>query len=105
MIRALPIGGLIFVPARVAGFAGAQAVRARRQLDPADLLPASAPTRALVAQVFLDELVLALMKRPDRLPTEAEIERVVAELQTTLALHRAQGWDATPEATTWPRAR
>ena len=94
--RSLPIGGLMFVPARVAGFAAAQAVRARRQLDPDDLLPAGAPTSALIAQVLLDEMVLALMKRPDRLPSTAEIDRVVGELETTLALHRDRGWDADP---------
>ena len=96
VVRALPIGGLIAVPVRVAGFAGAQAVRARRRLDPEDLLPAAAPTRALIAQVLLDEMVLALMKRPDRLPGAAEISRVIAELETTLALHRDRGWDDDP---------
>ena len=98
VVRTLPIGGLIVVPMRVAGFAGAQAVRARRRLDPEDLLPANAPTRALIAQVLLDEMVLALMKRPDRIPTGAEVERVVDELRTTLALHRARGWDADPHS-------
>src|SRR5688500_12738310 len=78
VVRALPIGGLMVVPMRVAGFAGAQAFRARRPLDPEDLLPAMAPTRGLVAQVLLDEMVLALMKRPDRLPSTAEVERIVA---------------------------
>ena len=96
--RALPIAGLIAVPARVAGFAGAQALRSRRRRDPDDLLPSNAPTRGLVAQVFLDELVLALMKRPDRLPTERDIERVVEDLGVTLALHRRRGWDADPHA-------
>lgn len=97
-VRALPIGGLVLVPARVAGFAGAQAVRARRRLDPDDLPPADSPTRGLVAQVLLDELVLALMKRPDRLPSPLEVERVVGELRTTLDLHRRQGWDDDPGA-------
>jgi hypothetical protein len=97
VVRALPIGGLMAVPVRVAGFAGAQAVRARRRVDPDDLLPASAPTRALIAQVLLDEMVLALMKRPDRLPGREEIDRVVGELETTLALHRERGWDDDPQ--------
>lgn len=102
-VRALPLGGLLFVPARVAGFAGAQAIRARRTLDPEDLLPANAPTRGLVAQAFLDEVVLALMKRPDRLPSPIEVERVVEELRVTLALHRARGWDDDPHAYhVWP---
>ena len=98
VVRALPIGGLVVVPVRVAGFAGAQVLRARRRLDPDDLLPATAPTRGLIAQVLLDEMVLALMKRPDRIPSTVEVERVVAELQTTLALHRANGWDSDPHA-------
>jgi dienelactone hydrolase len=98
VVRAIPVGGLMAVPVRVAGFAGSQAVRARRSLDPDDLLPATAPTRALIAQVLLDEMVLALMKRPDRIPSTSEIERVVAELKTTLALHRARGWDSNPHA-------
>ena len=93
-VRALPIGGLLVVPARVAGFAGAQALRSRRRADPADLLPITAVSRGLVAQVALDELVLALMKRPDRLPGPQEVERVVAELRTTLDLYRTHGWDA-----------
>ena len=96
VVRAVPIGGLMFVPARVAGFAGAQAWRARRPVDPLDLLPATAPSRALIAQVLLDEMVLALMKRPDRVPSATEIARVVQDLTTTLALHRERGWTADP---------
>jgi dienelactone hydrolase len=96
VVRALPVGGLLVVPARVAGFAGAQAVRARRPLDPEELLPLAAPTRALLAQVLLDEMVLALMKRPDRIPSTAEVMRIVEELAVTAALHRDRGWDVDP---------
>lgn len=83
------------MPARVAGFAGAQTVRAGRAAR-ADGLPPTQVSRALLAQVALDELVLALMKRPDRYPSRNEIARVVAELQTTLDVYRREGWDSDP---------
>ena len=95
-VRRLPVSGLLFVPAKVAGFAGAQALRARGPLVAPDELPAVAPTVSLLAQVAVDETILALMKRPDRYPTTAEIARVAAELKASLALHRASGWDRDP---------
>lgn len=96
-VRALPLPGLMLVPARVAVYAGAQALRSRNPWRTADELPAAvAPTLSLLAQVSVDEMILALMKRPDRYPTDPEIERVSAELEATVALHREQGWDRAP---------
>jgi dienelactone hydrolase len=54
--------------------------------------PAPRVTPALVAQVQLDEFVLAAMKSPRRYPRRLDYERVGSEVLRGVSLYEGQGW-------------
>lgn len=51
---------------------------------------------ALTAQVAMDELVLAVMKNPSRVPESTELARVAEEVDAARELFRARGWLEAP---------
>jgi alpha/beta hydrolase family protein len=54
--------------------------------------PAPRLTPALVAQVELDELILAAMKSPRRYPRRLDYQRVGGEVLRGVSLYEGQGW-------------
>lgn len=51
---------------------------------------------ALTAQVAMDELVLAVMNNPSRVPEPSELSRVGAEVEAARELYRSRGWLESP---------
>lgn len=78
-----PLRDLALVPMRVAAY-GADQWRRSRRVTVYPELPSAPLGPALLAQVALDEVVLAIMKRPSRFPSEAEIQRVARELRASV---------------------
>ncbi len=87
---------LMRVPARVMGIATSAALR-HRQPHVYPAIPPPRPTPALLAQVALDETVLALMKSPSRFPTGDELGRVAAELTAARGQYAMRGWLDRPQ--------
>lgn len=64
--------------------------------DSPEEVPRSKLTVAVSAQVAIDELVLALMNNPSRIPEWDEIERVKGELTAARELYGERGWLGDP---------
>ncbi len=91
--RALDYGlGIGMAVPRTLAFAGSAWMRSRRENI------ASTPhlSPAFVAQVALDEIVLAAMKTPGRFPHRKDYELAREEMLAAYELFRAQGWDGDP---------
>jgi hypothetical protein len=65
-----------------------------RNADPRPGTPHVSP--AFVAQVALDEIVLAAMKTPGKFPHRADYETASRELLAAYELFRERGWDGDP---------
>ncbi|HEX9236655.1 MAG TPA: alpha/beta hydrolase family protein, partial [Actinomycetota bacterium] len=93
-VASLPITPLLFAPPRTAAFAVGTWWRGRRPLEegeePVPLTP------AMVAQVALDEAVLAVMRSPRIHPSSADYQLVRSELEAALAMYEGRGWIAEP---------
>lgn len=85
-----PLRNVALVPLRVAAY-GASQLRRSRRVTVYPELPSAPLGPALLAQVALDELVLAVMKRPSRFPTDREIQRVARELRASVEAQRSAG--------------
>jgi hypothetical protein len=59
-------------------------------------LPSSNLSAGLIAQVALDELILAAMKTPGRIPTEQDYEAAQRDVLRAHELHLTRGWDSRP---------
>jgi hypothetical protein len=91
--RALAYGaGIGMAVPRTVAFATSAWMRSRSEDAP------STPhlTPAFVAQVALDEIVLAAMKTPGRFPHRADYTRAREEMLAAYELFREQGWDGDP---------
>lgn len=64
----------------------------QRTAEPVTGLPDTRLTPALVAQVAMDEAILAAFVGPDRLPRRADYERVGREVAQALGQYQAEGW-------------
>lgn len=53
---------------------------------------------ALTAQVAMDELILAVMNNPSRIPDTVELGRVRGEVDAAWAMYRERGWLASPRS-------
>jgi hypothetical protein len=88
--RALDYGlGIGMAVPRTLAFAGSAWLRSRREPTPST--PHLSP--AFVAQVALDEVILAAMKTPGRFPHRKDYETAREELMAAYQLFRANGWD------------
>jgi pimeloyl-ACP methyl ester carboxylesterase len=91
--RALSYGlGIGMAVPRTIAFAGNAWLRARRDETAvkANLSP------ALIAQVALDEIILAAMKTPGRFPHREDYTRAREEMLAAYELFRENGWDGDP---------
>lgn len=95
--------GLALVPAKVMRFAGEQWVRGRRIPVYPDA-PAAPVRPAVLAQVAMDEAILAVMKSPSRYPSSADAREVAEELRVSWELHEASGWTDDPLSYHRPQA-
>jgi dienelactone hydrolase len=94
-VASLPIGGLLFAPPKAAKFAVDTWWKGRR--PPEDPLDPVVPlTMAMVAQVALDEAVLAVMRKPRANVGEADYVAISAELAEAQALYDRKGWLDSP---------
>ncbi|HYZ93333.1 MAG TPA: alpha/beta hydrolase [Actinomycetota bacterium] len=92
--RALEYGlGIGMALPRTLAFAGDAWWRGRNGNGPPET-PRLSP--AFIAQVALDELVLAAMKTPGKFPKRADYESASRELLAAHALFCANGWDEDP---------
>lgn len=104
LARHAPARATLVVP-RTARFVGTtarhgRAERAERaQPDEGDGgVPVPALSPALVAQVAIDEMILAVAMGPNRFPRRADYERVAAELAHARLLFEDRGWLEQPAA-------
>ncbi|MEX2394100.1 MAG: alpha/beta hydrolase family protein [Actinomycetota bacterium] len=74
---------------RTIAFSGSAWLRSRRE----DMPSTPHLTPAFVAQVALDELILAAMKTPGRFPHRADYTTAKEEMLAAYALFRENGWD------------
>ncbi|HXY46059.1 MAG TPA: hypothetical protein VEH29_17875, partial [Acidimicrobiales bacterium] len=65
-----------------------------RQLRAAELhpLPAPPPTLTLLAQVAMEEALMAVAMSPGRFPRASELDRVADEVRAARSLFAAEGW-------------
>jgi hypothetical protein len=75
---------------RTAGFVVRTLLRRVRATNPGPPVPTLTP--ALVAQVALDEAILALAMAPTRFPRRGDYERLSTELRDARALFETHGW-------------
>jgi pimeloyl-ACP methyl ester carboxylesterase len=87
--------GLLSAGPRTATFAVRTWARGRRPGD--DALPARL-SPAVIAQAVLDEVVVAAMKDPGRLPRSVDFVRAGGELRDARAQFEAAGWLERPES-------
>ncbi|HJP66083.1 MAG TPA: alpha/beta hydrolase family protein [Actinomycetota bacterium] len=97
VVASLPIGGLLSAPPKAAKFAVDTWWRGRHPAEDPDE-PVVPLTMAMVAQVALDEAVLAVMRKPRTNVSESDYEGVSAELAGAQALYERQGWLDAPRA-------
>ncbi|MFN2590827.1 MAG: alpha/beta hydrolase, partial [Actinomycetota bacterium] len=95
VVASLPIGGLLFAPPKAAKFAVDAWWRGRRPSEDPDE-PVVPLTMAMVAQVALDEAVLAVMRKPRTNVRDSDYEAVSAELAAAQVLYERHGWLDTP---------
>ena len=81
---------------RTLGFAAQALLRRNRYADPTSGTPNL--SAALLAQVALDEFVLAAMKTPSRFPHRADYENASADVLAAYEVFRANGWDTDARA-------
>jgi hypothetical protein len=93
MTARIPGVALTVVPARTFGFVAGSYVKPAR-----DGVPPVRPTPSLVAQVALDEALLALMINHNRMPHRADYYRVESEVVAANELFEAEGWIADPHS-------
>lgn len=92
--RALEYGaGIGMAIPRTLAFAGRTWWRTREG-QPRPGMPNLSP--ALLAQVALDEIVIAAMKTPGRFPRRTDYETASRELMEAYELFRERGWDGDP---------
>jgi len=92
--RALEYGlGIGMAVPRTLAFAGESWWRSRRGSDAPDTPHLSA---GLLAQVAMDEIILAAMKTPGRFPRRADYETAGKEMLAAYELFRSHGWDGDP---------
>jgi len=89
LARRAPTRVMVAVP-RTLGFLGETVIH--RITDPPPGMPASTPSPGLLAQVAMDETLLALVMGPNRFPRRADYERVGAELAHARLLFETEGW-------------
>lgn len=91
------LGGLVRPAPRMLGFVTGERRRARdtRGQDSA-APPAARLSPGLVALATLDELIVAIMKTPGRIPTPDRFDGAVAELVAARDLYARRGWIADP---------
>jgi hypothetical protein len=91
--RALSYGaGIGMAVPRTIAFAGNAWLRSRRPATPST--PHLSP--AFIAQVALDEIIIAAMKTPGRFPKRADYIRAREEMLAAYELFRENGWDGDP---------
>jgi pimeloyl-ACP methyl ester carboxylesterase len=91
--RALSYGiGIGAAVPRTIAFAGSAWMRSRREDAPST--PHLSP--AFIAQVALDEIILAAMKTPGRFPHREDYTRARDEMLAAYELFRENGWDGDP---------
>jgi pimeloyl-ACP methyl ester carboxylesterase len=96
-VASLPIGGLLFAPPKAAKFAVDTWWKGRRPPeDPDD--PVVPLTVAMVAQVALDEAVLAVMRKPRTNVTASDYVSISKELADAQAMYEREGWLDSPTA-------
>lgn len=88
--RRAPTRVFVAVP-RTIGFVGETLVR-RFTDSPPGGVPNPTISPAFVAQVALDEAILGMAVGPNRFPSQADYERVGAELAAARNLFEARGW-------------
>ncbi len=92
--RALEYGvGIGMALPRTLAFAGETLLRSRGG-NGSPGTPHLSP--GLLAQVALDEIIIAAMKTPGRFPRRADYETASREMLAAYDLFRAQGWDGDP---------
>lgn len=94
LARIPPARMLTTIP-RTGGFAYRTLVR-RRATDTRTGLPPARLTPTLLANVAMDEAIIAMAVGPDRLPHRADYERVSLELAEALEMYEEAGWIADP---------
>src|SRR5437764_4226223 len=90
LVASLPIAGLVSAPPRAAAFAVETWWKGRR--PPTDDEERARLTFALVAQVALDEAVLAVMRNPRVRSAPGNYESVAEELRAAGELYQERGW-------------
>lgn len=94
LARQAPTRVLGAVP-KTLGFLGETLVR-RFTDTPPGAVPQPALSAGFIAQVAMDEAILALAMGPNRFPRRADYERVGAELSYARLLFESHGWIAAP---------
>jgi len=89
----VPVSALVIGGARTARYVAGSWQREQR--IPASS-PLARPTAAVIAQVALDECVLAVMNNPSRVPDREQIRAVANEITEARALFARHGWLTDP---------
>lgn len=94
-----PLAHFALAAARTGLFLG-RSLASKRVIGAAEVEGAREPrlTAALTAQVAMDELILAVMNNPSRVPELGDLGRVRAEVEDAAALYAERGWVADPSA-------
>jgi pimeloyl-ACP methyl ester carboxylesterase len=88
------LGGLAKPAPRIFSFVRSEKARAGK--DNGSGPPAARLTPGLVALATLDELIVAVMKTPGRVPSADRLDDAIRELMTAHALYERRGWLADP---------